>query len=170
MRMQVVPDSQEPTEAPLVAILHISRACKPFRRRDIETLMATMTRRNHADALTGFLVQAGDNFLQYIEGSRTKVAACYRRIETDRRHTDLTLIAYAELAGRRFGSWDMGYFMGDADGTERLEPVMMGWRGAQSELIEEAVRINAAAYRPDAADRMGFEIAPCPVLLRRLFG
>jgi hypothetical protein len=61
----------------------------------------------------------------------------------------------------------MRYFWGDANGTERLEPTFLKFQGGDRALIDEAMRINAAAYRPRRAASLRIEVAPVAVLLRR---
>ena len=50
----------------------------------------------------------GNVFLQVLEGGRDAVNALYGNIVRDPRHTDVTLLDYAEIAERRFASWRMG--------------------------------------------------------------
>jgi hypothetical protein len=59
--------------------------------------------------VTGVLcVCHGDVFIQVLEGSREEVNRLYGKLLRDARHTDVTLLDYAEIEERRFASWRMG--------------------------------------------------------------
>ena len=46
--------------------------------------------------------------MQALEGGREEVNQLYARLVRDARHTDVTLLDYAEISERRFSSWRMG--------------------------------------------------------------
>jgi hypothetical protein len=108
-----------PTPSPLLCVLYVSRARASQRRADIDSLILVSMQRNREDGITGFLIRAGGNFIEYLEGTHSCVADCFRRIEGDARHANVSLIACARLCSRQFSSWEMRYFWGDANGTER---------------------------------------------------
>jgi hypothetical protein len=159
-----------PTPPPLLCVLYVSRVRASLRRADIDAIILVSLQRNRADGITGFLIRAGENFIEYLEGTQSCVANCFRRIERDPHHTNVSLIACARLCSRQFSSWEMRYFRGDANGTEQLEPTFFKFQGGDRALIDEAVRINSAAYRPkraaNLAIELGIEVAPGTVLLR----
>jgi len=156
-----------PTRSPLFCVLYVSRARASLRRADIDAIILVSMQRNWADGITGFSIRAGGNFIEYLEGTHSCVADCFRRIERDPRHTNVSLIACARLCSRKFSGWEMRYFWGDANGTDRLEPTFLQFQGGDRALVDEAMRINAAAYRPKRAEKVGIEVAPVTVLLRR---
>jgi hypothetical protein len=47
-------------------------------------------------------------FVQVIEGGRNEVCDLYNAIVSDERHTQVRLLAYEEIAERRFPGWSMG--------------------------------------------------------------
>jgi hypothetical protein len=46
--------------------------------------------------------------MQVLEGGREEVNRLYWRVVHDTRHTDVTLLEYAEIAERSFTNWRMG--------------------------------------------------------------
>jgi hypothetical protein len=167
MMLSVSKWQRAPRPTPLICVVYVSRAQVSLRRADTDAIILASMRRNRTDGITGFLVRAGGNFIEYLEGTHSCVADCFRRIERDPRHTNVSLIACARLCSRQFSGWEMRYFWGDANGTERLEPTFLEFQGGDRALIDEAMRINAAAYRPKRAANLGIEVAPVTVLLRR---
>jgi hypothetical protein len=61
-----------------------------------------------ANGITGILCYGGGIYLQAIEGGRNQVNNLYAQIVSDKRHTDVVLLNYEEIAERRFGGWTMG--------------------------------------------------------------
>jgi hypothetical protein len=61
-----------------------------------------------ANGITGILCYGGGIYLQAIEGGRNQVNNLYGQIVSDKRHTDVVLLNYEEIAERRFGGWTMG--------------------------------------------------------------
>jgi hypothetical protein len=47
-------------------------------------------------------------FIQALEGGRAEVNQLYSKVSRDDRHTDVTLLEYAEISERRFPGWRMG--------------------------------------------------------------
>jgi hypothetical protein len=167
MMLSVSKWQRAPRPTPLICVVYVSRAQVSLRRADTDAIILASMRRNRTDGITGFLVRAGGNFIEYLEGTHSCVADCFRRIERDPRHTNVSLIACARLCSRQFSGWEMRYFWGDANGTERLEPTFLKFQGGDRALIDEVICINAAAYRPRRAANLGIEVAPVAVLLRR---
>jgi hypothetical protein len=54
------------------------------------------------------------SFLQCIEGDRDRINTLYRAIIADTRHSDVTLLEYADVEQRLFGQWAMAYLRPDA--------------------------------------------------------
>jgi len=91
----------------LVRLLYASRAsdASAVAVRDI---FDTARAHNHASGITGILVYGGGVFMQAIEGGRQAVSDLYGTILRDRRHKDVVLLHYEEIAERRFSAWTMG--------------------------------------------------------------
>jgi hypothetical protein len=91
----------------LVRLLYASRAID---RSDeaIEGILSQSRQFNPSSGITGILCYGGGIFLQAIEGGRTPVSELYGHIQRDKRHSDVVLLHYEEIAERRFGGWTMG--------------------------------------------------------------
>lgn len=91
----------------LVRLLYASRAVDPS-PATIEGILAQSRQYNPPSGITGILCYGGGIFLQAIEGGRSAVNTLYGHILRDKRHTDVELLTYEEIAERRFGGWTMG--------------------------------------------------------------
>ena len=91
----------------LVRLLYASRAVD---RSDaaIEAILSQSRHFNPTSGITGILCYGGGIFLQAIEGGRSPVSELYGHIQQDKRHKDVVLLHYEEIAERRFGGWTMG--------------------------------------------------------------
>jgi len=94
----------------LVRLVYASRAAGAIDDALIRSILASSELHNPEHGITGLLcTQPGENvFLQVIEGSRRAVNDLYGAIVRDPRHTEVTLLHYAEVQERRFASWKMG--------------------------------------------------------------
>lgn len=94
----------------LVRLLYASRAVGRIDDRLVTAILECSHLRNPEHGITGLLCfQPGEDvFLQVIEGARDEVNTLYRNIVRDPRHTDVTMLLYAEIQERRFASWRMG--------------------------------------------------------------
>lgn len=91
----------------LVRLLYASRAVDPS-PATIEAILAQSRQYNPPGGITGILCYGGGIFLQALEGGRSAVNTLYGHILRDKRHTDIELLTYEEIAERRFGGWTMG--------------------------------------------------------------
>jgi hypothetical protein len=92
----------------LVRLLYVSRAVSKDSAQVIESILESSRSHNLGNGITGVLCYGGGVFLQAIEGGRTAVNGLYNHIVADKRHTDVVLLHYEEIAERRFGGWTMG--------------------------------------------------------------
>ncbi len=94
----------------LVRLLYTSRAVGRIDDQLVKSILECSRLHNPEHGITGLLCfQPGEDvFLQVIEGARHEVNSLYRNIVRDPRHTDVTLLYYAEILERRFASWRMG--------------------------------------------------------------
>jgi hypothetical protein len=92
----------------LVRLLYVSRAVNKDCSKSIESILDASRAHNIHNGITGVLCYGGGIFLQAIEGGRSAVNTLYSHIVSDQRHTDVVLLHYEEIAGRRFGGWTMG--------------------------------------------------------------
>ena len=92
----------------LVRLMYASRAAEPVKPETLNAILKKSTSHNPSVGVTGVLCFSGDIFLQVLEGGRSQVSALYNRIAQDRRHRDVVLLGYEEIAERRFAGWAMG--------------------------------------------------------------
>jgi hypothetical protein len=92
----------------LVRLIYTSRAADSLTPDALGPIMKAARTRNAAAGITGVLVHSDGVFLQLLEGGRNAVSALYNRISRDERHRDVVLLAYDEVAERRFAGWAMG--------------------------------------------------------------
>ncbi len=91
----------------LVRLLYASRAVDRTEEA-IEAILSQSRQSNPTCGITGILCYGGGIFLQAIEGGRMPVSELYGHIQHDKRHKDVVLLHYEEIAERRFGGWTMG--------------------------------------------------------------
>ena len=92
----------------LVRLLYVSRALDPDASAATDAILAVAREHNMANGITGILCYGGGIYLQAIEGGRNQVNNLFAQIVSDKRHTDVVLLNYEEIAERRFGGWTMG--------------------------------------------------------------
>ena len=92
----------------LVRMIYVSRAVNPTSGSPTESILASSREHNLSSGITGILCYGGGIYLQAIEGGRNQVNNLYGQIVSDKRHTDVVLLNYEEIAERRFGGWTMG--------------------------------------------------------------
>lgn len=93
----------------LVRLIYASRSTAPITETVVDDLLAKSRENNPALGITGVLCLCNDNaFMQVLEGGRDEVNRLYARVVQDSRHTDLTLLEYAEITERSFTNWRMG--------------------------------------------------------------
>ncbi len=89
-----------------------------------EAEFATIIRQSRAHnaelGITGLLCHSEGVFVQVLEGGRAAVNRLYNQIVSDPRHKDVTLLAYEEVAQRRFAGWSMGQVS-----LQRLNPALL---------------------------------------------
>lgn len=82
-------------------------------QNQLAKLIQGAQRRNAEAGLTGILIFMQGRFLQVLEGPQMALSQCYRRIEQDKRHCDITLLQSARIQQRAFPQWRMGLFFPD---------------------------------------------------------
>jgi hypothetical protein len=93
----------------LVRLIYASRSTGPITDQVVDDVLARSRDNNSSAGITGVLCVCDDNvFVQVLEGGRDVVNRLYGRLIRDTRHTDVTLLEYAEIAERSFTNWRMG--------------------------------------------------------------
>ncbi|MFM9999774.1 MAG: BLUF domain-containing protein [Burkholderiaceae bacterium] len=93
----------------LVRILYASRAVGPQTSTVTASILAVAQEHNRRNGITGILCQGQGLYLQVIEGERSAINQLYARIQRDRRHNDVEMLSFAEIADRRFPDWSMAH-------------------------------------------------------------
>lgn len=97
----------ETTTGQLYSLIYKSR-CKGVADWDlVESILASSTRNNPADGITGVLVVTETHFLQVLEGEFEPLNATFERISRDTRHDTTQLISFTEIEKRKFADWAM---------------------------------------------------------------
>ncbi len=92
----------------LVRLLYASRSSAPVTQQIIESILQQSRTHNPALGITGVLCHCGEVYMQALEGGREAVNALYMKIVRDTRHSEVTLLHYAEVPERHFAAWTMG--------------------------------------------------------------
>jgi hypothetical protein len=90
-------------------VIYISVASELMNDDELENILASSRGNNEKNKLTGVLLFGNGTFIQLLEGERQDVDQTFRKIKTDRRHLDITVIAWGELTERCFPEWYMGF-------------------------------------------------------------
>ena len=103
---------------------------------------------NAARQITGVLLFNTRYFLQVLEGQTSDIDALYRRIQADRRHTNVRLISRQPLAKRLWNLWSMALItpgisnlalMRQYCGSDEFNPAQLNADNARS-LLQELTR------------------------------
>ena len=102
----------------LVRCLYASRATAAITDEAVRPIIDVSRRNNQAAGVTGLLCADDRNYVQILEGGREQVSALFKRIMTDNRHNDVTLLSFAEIDTRYYGQWAMARldFLADQSG------------------------------------------------------
>ncbi len=92
----------------LVRCLYASRTTATLSPVALDNILEQSHRNNPRRGITGLLCFTSDVFVQVLEGGRDEVCDLYNAIVRDDRHSQVRLLAYEEIAERRFGNWTMG--------------------------------------------------------------
>jgi len=101
----------------MFCLVYRSVASSTFRQVDVKEMLEKARENNSRDNITGCLLYYEGEFIQYLEGNQVKVLALFDKIKADKRHKDVTLLAYDVTDSREFKDWEMAYadFFGDND-------------------------------------------------------
>ena len=102
----------------LISLIYASRATECFPEHEIPDLLQQVRIANAKQEITGMLLYICGSFLQVLEGRPEMVDAVFSKILTDKRHTEVTLIARESIPERAFEGWTMMH--------KTLDPVEAG--------------------------------------------
>ena len=75
----------------------------------LKGILEKSDRNNSRDQITGFLAERAGYFLQLLEGPEALVRACYARVQSDPRHSQIVLQGEAMADQRLMPNWGHGY-------------------------------------------------------------
>ncbi len=126
-------------------------------------ILAKSRKNNARRQIVGGLLFGDGCFLQCLEGEAQAIETLYERIESDRRHRDVTVLSRQPISQRSFGAWSMKYVPGEdslrdtlrAWGATRFDPYSLTTQqvSAAVELMREEV---------DAVNTLPSELDDCP--------
>ena len=90
-------------------LAYLSHASDDFQQSDLTDILSVARRRNPAERLTGMLIYHDQTILQFLEGPKDKVDACFARIERDPRHYGVAILRNDAADSRAFSNWSMGF-------------------------------------------------------------
>ena len=79
------------------------------RDAEIQQILETARRNNHAAEITGALLFSAGHFAQVLEGPRESIEGVFERIQRDQRHSEVTVLEHLPAGRRDFGEWSMAY-------------------------------------------------------------
>ena len=123
----------------LVRLMYASRPTPALGAEALSAVVRRSKAHNPAVGVTGVLCASDGFIVQLLEGGRGPVNALYNRIAADPRHTQVELLAYDEIAERRFAGWAMGHV-----DVARLNPALLLKYCEQATLDPYAVSGRAA--------------------------
>lgn len=94
----------------LTQYLYISTA-PTLPREEVDSILATSARNNPARGITGLLLFNGRNFLQLLEGDDGEVASLMDRINSDPRHSGVSVLDRRPIDGRTCPDWAMKHVL-----------------------------------------------------------
>lgn len=125
----------------LHSLIYKSR-CKGFASWDlVESILASSTRNNSTNGITGILVVTETQFLQVLEGEFEPLNATFERISRDPRHEKTQLISFTEIEERKFSDWAM-HGIGLFDINQKLKSKLISKYGDDN----GSVRLPSTAH------------------------
>jgi hypothetical protein len=91
----------------LLSLIYASRSTECFHEHEIPDLLQQVRIANARQEFTGMLLYICGSFLQVLEGPPERIDAVFGKILTDKRHTQVTLIARESIPERAFEGWTM---------------------------------------------------------------
>lgn len=93
----------------LVQLVYTSQATRTMNMQDFVDLLTKSRDNNRRLNITGMLLHQKGQFLQVIEGERVAVENLFRKIVSDPRHRDITLLVKYPIQTREYSDWDMKF-------------------------------------------------------------
>jgi hypothetical protein len=104
----------------LHSLIYKSTAARPLHRDDLDRLLRTARVRNARDDITGLLLYAMGNFMQYLEGPLENLQSVFEVIKQSPLHRDIVEVDIRRIDVREYPAWSMA-FMADSGHGPALE-------------------------------------------------
>jgi hypothetical protein len=104
----------------LNVIVYASCASSQLAHHELAALLEASRRRNLEAGITGLLLHADGNFVQYLEGEPAMLAPIWASIRRDQRHHSVRVLLDGRADRREFEGWSMAY--GNSDVPDFLSP------------------------------------------------
>ena len=93
--------------SPMLRLVYVSNARFGLNQNELESIMHLSKLRNKLAGVTGVLLFNGVNFMQVLEGERTKTVNLYDRILKDARHSGIKTIVQEKIDHLTYPAWGM---------------------------------------------------------------
>ena len=110
----------------MVRLIYVSRMTEDCDMSALQEILKLSRKNNKAKDITGVLCYDPSFFLQCLEGPRTAVNILYSEIQNDKRHTDVTLLEYADVEEREFADWSMAFLKSSELDKEIVQKYTIG--------------------------------------------
>lgn len=136
------------TSCAIRQVVYVSHSVEPsMSHENLQDILLTCRRRNHALDVTGLLLYRDGCFCQLLEGSHESIQSVMRSIRRDHRHSGMLVVLDREVETRDFPSWNIAFR------NLQYTREMNEWADEQSSaLTEEEQKIFdetlAAVYNP----------------------
>ncbi len=124
-------------------LIYHSVARQNLNANDIENILKTARNFNSQNEITGCLLFHNNEFIQILEGEKTKLLELYDSIKNDNRHSNIMLLAQAEKQDRIFPNWSMAYHkLGEYDNVNIDKLLFVNNFITLSELIDKPTKAS----------------------------
>ena len=125
----------------LLQLAYCSKRCFPVGESDPELadILATASRRNASDHITGCLGYGKSWFFQVLEGEESRVRQTLSRIGRDPRHSDIRLMAERSVRARSFPEWSMASVDMTASSSPYLSDIVRSGRLNPEQMAPEQI-------------------------------
>ena len=93
----------------LNALVYVSSAVRLLSEAELAHLLDRARARNAREGITGVLLYAQGNFMQYLEGPPSGMATVYDIIKADPLHRGIIELLREPIAAREFSDWAMAF-------------------------------------------------------------
>lgn len=129
----------------MFCLVYKSTAETIFGTVDVKEMLEKARVSNSHNSITGCLLYYEGEFIQYLEGNQVKVLNLFNKIIADKRHKDITILAYGVTDSREFKDWEMAYtdYFGDNDQINYFRLLLDSYKGKEDSSIHPNPSFNA---------------------------